>query len=245
MHIRTLAISVLGLAALAPPAHATLTFFNGSTSAGTAANAISLFNTAAAALFFPEPMTTFASGGLSGTPAVYTDPTTDTEFFGFTYSGGVNGSQDGLTMSGTQLRQSNSGGIIEITGFPSMTFAFAAEVQTIVGFSGTGNYCLEENVTSFNQGGNCNLTFSPTSLSDVEFIGLFDSSTPITNVWIGPVGGLYSSETTAIVNSEIGDTGSDTGSETPEAATMALIGGGLILLGGARRWRTPIAAPSQ
>jgi hypothetical protein len=245
VYIRTLTISILGLAVLAAPAHATLSFFNGGTSAGTAATEISLFNAAAAALNFPEPLTNFASA-LTGSPAIYTDPTTGTEFFGFDLSGSVNGVQDGLTGVGTQLQQLNHGGIIEVLGFSSTTLAFAANVQlTSGGLSGTGNYCLEVNVTSFNQGGSCNLTFSPTSLTDVEFIGLV-SSIPITSVWIGPVGGLYNSETTAIVNSEIGDQmGTGGGSDTPEAATMAMIGGGLMLLGGARRWRTLTVAPSQ
>ncbi len=230
---------MLGMVALVLPAHATLSFYNGS-------GAVANFTLATAGLDFLEPLTTFTAGDLDGTPAVYMDPTTGAEFFGFDLNGSFDsGAQDSLSISGTQLQQTNHGGIIEITDFPATAFAFAANVMTITGIGGSGTYCVEENVASFNEGGNCNYTFGVTSSSDVEFIGFFDTATPITSVWIGPnSGSLFAMETTAIVNSELGQQGTDM-SQTPEISTLALIGAGLMLLGVLRRRRMPGAVLLQ
>jgi len=240
--IRTLAISVLGLAGLVVPARATLSFYMGSSAGGTAAAAMANFSAAESGLTI-DPLTDFTGTGLVS--GFYTDSNTGAEFFGFALTGSdTSGAQDSLSVSSTQLEQLNNGGIIQATSLPTGTLAFALDIGIVTGFGGTGNYCIEENVSSYDESGNCNQTFTVSSSSDVEFVGFVssDPAQPITSVWIGPSGGLWGSETTRVVDFELG-TGGDS-AQAPEASTLATIGGGLILLGVLRRWRMPGAARS-
>jgi hypothetical protein len=213
----------LGLAGLVIPARASLSFYTGTEPA---TSAISSFDTSAAGLSL-SALSTFASGNLSGTPDIYIDPATGAEFFGFAFTSGSNGAADSLGVWSTVLDQNNSGGIIEIT-LPANTFAFAADIGTI---SGLGGYCVGVNEPGFNTGSECDESFSAGG-SNTAFIGLVDT-VPITNIWIGPLTtGAYSSETTKILDFEIGTEGST----TPDAPTLVTMGGGLMLLG-ALRWR--------
>lgn len=227
------------------PAHATLSFFTGSSAGGTAATAMANFNTAEAGLPVIDPLTGFTGTGLVS--GFYTDSITGAEFFGFALTGSdTSGAQNSLSISGTQLEQLNNGGIIEMTSFPTGTLAFGFDFEIVTGFGSTGNYCVEENVTAYNESGNCSQTVLVSSSSDVEFAGFVssDPAQPITSIWVGPSGSQWGSETTKAINFELGDNQTQE-SQTPEASTLATIGGGLILLGVLRRWRMLGAAPSQ
>jgi hypothetical protein len=231
MRIRIFAISMLGMAGLVVPAHASLTFFNGTLPA---TSQISSYNALADPLIYQmQGMFTFLSADVSGSPAVYNDPNTGAEFFGFKLSGSNSGAATSLAVSSAALVQATAGqgGIIEVTNLPAETFAFAADITTT---TASGGFCIEVNHSSYNTSSNCDDVFAVSSPSNTQFIGVV-STVPITSIWFGP--DSPSSVATEVVKFEIGD--------VPEVSTFALIGSGLIFLGALRRRKKPGAGPSR
>ena len=224
MICRRLLVFILGLVAAIAPARASLSWNIGNNSNSTLNNAISSWDTASGFDYLLED-TTF-TGTLGGTPSTYTDALSDALFGGFKLSGGANGATDNLAISGTALQQTTSGGIIEISDFPTSVYAFGAEFALTSYLPGSG-FCFEVNQSSYNQSSNCDNTFAILSSGDVAFVGVV-SSVPITSIWVGP--SANQTETIQINNFDI--PGQD--DSAPEGSTMVLLGSGLILLGAIR-----------
>lgn len=220
MTLRKRVIFILGFVLTIVPGQASLTFYTGDSGGGTLTTAVSNWNTATGLTYLSGDLN--FSGSLSGSPATYLDATTDLLFAGYTGTGSggstVNSTQNSLTLVSTTLKQANTPPIIEITGFAPGTTSFAFEYQTNLS---NGTFCIGVNVTSFNESGNCDGQFGVALSTSTGFVGV-TSSVPITSVWLGPT--YDQTETLSIVNF-------DAPSAAPEASTMLLLGGGLVLVG--------------
>lgn len=178
MLARRLFVSILGLAALAVPASASMTLYTSATD----------FNNATTELFFPDPLTSFDPGALTVTGLEYDDAGTGTDFFGFTLAG----DPAPMTVVNNNLRPTGSGRIK--IALPNDVYAFAATVTVPNGF---GVFCIDIHSTF----GTCDYTFVVTSSSDHEFIGIV-SSVPMQTIWLGSNGGSY---TLSLENFEVGE----------------------------------------
>ena len=226
MNVRNLLILIAGFLAGMVPARASMSFHIGDTFNNSLATAINAWNSETGLAYLLQD-TTFTGTVSASSPKTYTDSLSGALFAGFNLSGGVNKTTDDLAVSSSELQQTATGGIIEITNFPTNVFAFAAEFS-LVQLASPNGFCFEVNHPSFNQGTFCDDSFAMINLSDIVFVGV-KSSTPITSIWIGPLGSQ--SEKIQINNFEIPPAG------TPEVSTTALLGTGLILLFGIGRWR--------
>jgi hypothetical protein len=225
MFTRDVLISIVALAGLAAPAHATITYTycDSGCNDNTGTKSYTDWRSApgATGLAFSSPIT-FLSGGLNGS-GVYTDAGTGTVFTAY------NGSNvdTGVAVLGTALAQGNNG---SSTGFeikfPANTYAFAA----IIGACGSAAcnnpifalYTVGQgNHTSF--GTNYSLTV-PTG-GPAQFFGIV-SDTPLDYLFISSAG---SYPKIGIDSFEVG--------QTPEISTFLLIGSGLVLMRFLRRRR--------
>jgi hypothetical protein len=226
MTTRDVLISIVTLAGLAAPAHATLTYCNSGCSNSNTGVTFTTFGTTAAGLgdTMSSPIT-FLSGGLSGSPAIYVDAGTGTEFDGFSGT-----TQNGLTVTGTTLAQTAGSGptptSIQVK-LPVNTYAFAAFISVVSG--GAGPYVELVNSASDFNGGNANYNLF-TSAGTGTFFGIV-SSTPISSLFIGNV--FNNSGAAVEINSF--EVGSPADTSTPEVSTFLLIGSGLILMRFLRR----------
>jgi hypothetical protein len=227
MMTRGVLISILTLAGLAAPAHATLTYCNSGCGNSNSGVTFSSFGTAAAGLgdTMSSPIT-FVSGGLDGS-GVYTDAGTGTVFTGF------NGTTaEALILSGTSLAQTGSSGnggntngrSIQIA-LPANTYAFAMFVSSTAGFAGPWVE-LVSSPSNFNNG-NANYNLTIANSGDSQFFGII-SNTAISSIFIGD---LQASQSPIRIQSfEEGGPAS-----TPEVSTFLLIGTGLALMRFLRR----------
>lgn len=222
MFSRGLTISILALALAVVPAFATITYCNSGCSSSNSGLTYAAFESAASAFTFPAAPITFVSGGLNGS-GVYTDGS------GTTFAGFINSSADPLALSGSALIQTGPtvGGTryIAIT-MPADTYAFAMIVTSATGTGSMPNL----DVVPVSASSDWTLsTYSGAS----PFFGII-SSTPITTVYLGNVGG---GGALAISSFEYGTQSS---TETPEAPAFFMTGGGLILLQKLRRRQTTL-----
>lgn len=201
---------ILGFVLAAIPASATITYCNSGCSNSNSGMNYAAFETAASAYSFPAAPITFISGGLGGSPAVYTDSS------GTVFTGYNGTTQESLSVSGTALAQpggaSGSGHSIGIT-LPANTYSFAM----VVGASGFANPYVElvNSPSNFNTSGNFQLLIS--NSGDSEFFGII-STTPIASIFVGDL--TFGDHALTIQSFAPG--------ETPEAATFLTMGGGLI-----------------
>lgn len=217
--------SVLALAAAVVPASASTVYC--STFCG--GNNQTAFINATTSLFFPNAPITFSSGGLVPPDLdQYIDSPSNVNFFDFR-----NGSLDnvfGFTSVGTALRVI-AGDLIKIT-LPANVLAFAVD---FVQSSATATFCIEAQSTFDSNACQPDSFFPGTS---AQFLGLV-STTPISNVWIGPI--------TQAGSTQLNDFELGIGQiqppppATPEVATFLMIGSGLISLGVLRRKARPVA----
>jgi hypothetical protein len=222
MFTRDVLISIVALAGLAVPAHAsiTYTYCNSGCIDNTGTKSYTDWRSApgATGLAFSSPIT-FVSGGLNS--GVYTDAGTGTVITGY------NGSNvdTAVAVLGTALAQGNNG---SNTGFeiklPANTYAFSA----IIGACGSvacnnpifALYAVGQgNHTSF--GTNYGITV-PTG-GPAQFFGIV-SDTPLDYLFISSAGSFPK---IGIDSFEIG--------QTPEVSTFLLIGSGLVLMRFLRR----------
>ena len=228
MMTRDVLISIVTLAGLATPAHATLTYCNSGCSNSNSGVTFSSFGTAAAGLgdTMSSPIT-FVSGGLDGS-GVYTDAGTGTVFTGFNVT-----TAEALILSGSSLAQTGSSGnggnttngrSIQIS-LPANTYAFAMFVSSSANFAGP--YVeLVGSPSNFNHT-NGNYTLSISSSSDSQFFGII-SDTAISSIFLGDLDAFQSP--IRIQSFEEGGPAS-----TPEVSTFLSIGSGLILMRFLRR----------
>jgi hypothetical protein len=226
MTTRDILISIVTLAGLAAPAHATITYSSCNSGCSNSNTGVTFTTFGTTASGFGDTMSspiTFVSGGLSGTPAIYVDAGTLTEFDGF------NGTtQNGLTVTGTALAQTASGSLTSIqVKLPANTYAFAAFISAVAGNGGP--YAeLVNSASAFNSNNAYYQLF--TSSGTGTFLGIV-SDTPISNIFIG---NLYSSDGKVEIQSfETG--GPAAPASTPEVSTFLLIGSGLVLMRFLRR----------
>jgi len=214
-------IPVLVLAAVAWPAVAATTLYTDPTA----------FNNATTALYFPNsgiPNPISFTGSLVGGGAEYDDATTQAKFFAFRSDATT---PDLFTLSGSALHTTiGLGDLVKIT-LPNNTYAFAANITVGSSF---GNFCVEP-FSTFNTSTNCGNSVVVPSSSDVKFFGVV-SNAPFQTFWIGP---STSSPALVIDNFEVGVQAAQ--ADAPEAATLLLIGSGLIGLRLLRRRQTRMA----
>jgi hypothetical protein len=210
----------LGVAVAAIPASATITYSyctGGCSATGGSYSAWqSEFGTSGQTLSASN-LFTFVSGGLSGTPAIYTDSATGTVFNGYNGS-----SQDSLTVSGTTLAQSTSGDgtSIEVI-LPANTYALALEIAGSQGMTPWIAF-----VSSTSQLTGANEQYQLAVSATPGFYGAV-SNTPIASVFVWTTG----AGTLSIQSFEIGQFASD---PVPETSTFFTLGSGLI---GISLWR--------
>ena len=239
MDSRRILISVLGFAvglgAVVIPASASAVVYCAS---GCGANNQTAFNNAIAAddLFFPNGLQDFSTYSSISYSSGLTDVDTVTglDFFGYSST-----TQVGVTVNSGELEQSSGEtGNSTSLGIDFPTGVVYAFEMMITDASNAGSPCVEPNVTpSTFTSGNCNTTVNIPS-SGAEFVGVI-CSTPLTDVFVGSfAGGLPALE---IENFELGEQMGD--ADTPEVATLLLIGTGLGALGLVRRRRTRKGAP--
>jgi hypothetical protein len=229
MTTRDVLVSIVALAGLAAPAHATITYTycDGGCTDNTGTKTYTDWRLApgATGLAFSAPIT-FLAGGLD-VNGVYTDAGTGTIFTA--YSGA---SVDGqVAVLGTSLAQGNNG---SNTGFeiklPANTYAFSAFIGAC--FSGVCNnpgfalYAVGQgDHTSF--GTNYGLTVLGGGAS--QFFGIV-SDVPLNYLFISSSANYPK---IGINSFEVGTAAADT--STPEVSTFLLIGSGLVLMRFLRR----------
>jgi hypothetical protein len=221
MFTRDILISIVALAGLAVPAHATIVYCNDAAHCtSNSGMTFSTFGAAAGGLgdAMSSPIT-FISGGLSGAPAIYVDAGTGTSFAG--YSNAT--TQNSLQILGTSLGQTingvNSG--IQVT-LPANTYAFAMLLSTVSSFGSPFVELGDRNLSNSNYG-----LVVPNSSTSV-FFGII-SDTPISSLFLGNSGNDGAVE---IQSFEVGGP-----APTPEVSTFLLIGSGLPLMRFLRRRR--------
>ena len=211
-------ILLVTLAALARPVSATITYTSCSSGCDSSSGTYSVWQTASgsAGLTFSMSPATFAGGNLVS--GIYSDPTG-------TVLTGYNGASIDtmMTVSGTSLVQSVAGGGagIEIN-LPANTYAFAMSITTLSGF---GSPVVEIGDHILN---NANYGILIPSGGAVQFFAII-SDTPLTQLFVGQ---NASGGRLQINDFELGEA-----APTPEPASAALIGGGLVLVGVLRRRR--------
>lgn len=212
-------ILLFALAALARPVYATISYASCSSGCGSSTGTYSVWQTAtgSAGLTFSMSPATFAAGNL--VTGVYSDPTGA----GFTGYSGTSTIDTLMSVSGTSLLQSvggnNAGVEIDL---PANTYAFAMSITTLSGF---GSPLVEIGDHNLN---NANYQIIIPSGGSVQFFAII-SDTPLTQLFVGQ---STSGGRLQINDFELGET-----TPTPEPASGALIGGGLVLLGALRRRR--------
>jgi hypothetical protein len=224
---------ILGFALVAIPASATITytFCTSSCSDNTGTKSYADWKSApgASGLAFGA-LTTFVSGGLAGT-GIYTDSTTGTLFTNYSSGGSVD--------AGTQVKNSafvqgfsfGTGTGIEID-LPANTYAFAMFGSDCSSPACTGIVFNNPTVglgTHSSYGTNYALTIN----GSAQFFGIVSDS-PIASLFFAY--GASGGDLLSINSFEIGEGGGG-GSETAEAGTFVMIGGGLIALYLCRRRR--------
>jgi|GEM_PF-5392427 len=212
---------LVALAALARPVSATITYTSCSSGCGSSSGTYSVWQTASgsAGLTFSMSPAMFAGGNLVS--GIYNDPTGTV----LTAYNGANPSN--LILNGTALLQSVGGGGsgIEIA-LPANTYAVAFNLTSASGspFTYLGAEVGDHNVSATNYN-----IILPGGGGSVQFFGII-STAPLTQIFVGPASGGGPFQ---INDFEIGQAGES--SATPEPATAALIGGGLVLVGLLRR----------
>jgi len=223
MTTRDVLMSIVTLAGLAAPAHATITYVacNSGCGASNSNSGVTFSSFGTTAAGFGDTMSspiTFVSGGLSGSPVIYLDAGTGTAFAG--YSNAT--TQNSLQVLGTSLAQTingpNSG--IQIT-LPENTYAFAMFFSVVSGFGSPVVELGDRNLSASNY----QLTVPNSSTS--VFFGIV-SDTPLSSLFIGSTGG--SDGAVKIQSFEVGGP-----APTPEVSTFLLIGSGLVLMRFLRR----------
>ncbi|MGD1096283.1 MAG: hypothetical protein ABSB35_30360 [Bryobacteraceae bacterium] len=215
-----LSISVLVLAAACVPASATTVIYCNISSDCPAGNLVA-FDNATTSLFFPNAPILFTSAGFNSDQTNYIDPVSGTDFLDY----GSNGSTiDGFTnFTGTGPLQTFVGGdVIEVT-LPANVYAFETNIQV----ASAGGVCIETSSAYTHSCSGDNVFLS--SNTDAEPVGVV-STVPITTMWFAAPSGSK----LQLDNFEIGEPMSDP-ADTPEVATMIMIGTGLISLGVMRR----------
>ena len=214
-------IFILGFVAMIVPGRASLNFYTASSETA--------FNSAVTGLTAPYSLEDFTPS-FSGSD--YTDSTSAAQFLGFTGTNGTGLDQMVVTTGTTVLDQSTGNAFIEIIDIPANTYAVGVNISS----TGSGFFCAQANVTSFSTS-NCENgspsgtgTVYVSSSSNVQFMGVMSSDTPITNFWIGSTG---ASAPLQINSFEL----FTEDASAPETSTFLLLGSGLILLGGFRRYR--------
>jgi hypothetical protein len=187
-----------------------------------------------AGLFFPSGLQNFSSdtsmaypgmNGLSNANGI-----TGLSFLGYINTGSGTPPEKGVTVSGNNLVQSTgdtgSTTALEIQLPSSVVYALAANVTVT---SSYGQPCIEPNVTAatFNNS-NCNTQTSISSSTDTEFFGVIDVA-PLNDVFLGYA---FSAG-----NGPLEIESFELGEQTPEVATLLMIGTGLTFLGALRRRR--------
>ena len=210
---------LLGLAVAAIPASATISYSNCESgcgaSGGTYSSWHSQFATSGQSLS-ASTLLSFVGANLSGSPALYTDPTTGAVFYGYN-----NTALDSLNVSGTQVTQtiSGTGSSIEVS-LPANTYAIAM----VIGAGSFANPWVElvSSPSNLNTTSNAQYQALITSSSSPSFFGIV-STAPITSlfVWNSGFGGTLN-----IQSFELGSPSGGSNSSTPEPSTFLLIGGG-------------------
>ena len=218
---------ILGLALAAIPASATISYSvcdNGcGATGGTYSGWQSQFGTSGQSLS-ATTLLSFAGANLSGSPALYTDPTTGAVFYGYN-----NNSLNSLNVSGTQVTQtiSGTGSSIEVS-LPANTYAIAM----VIGASSFANPWVElvSSPSDLNTSSNAQYQALITSSTSPTFFGIV-SNAPIASlfVWNSGFGGTLN-----IQSFELGSPAGGGDSSTPEPSTFLLIGGGFA---GLYLWR--------
>jgi hypothetical protein len=213
------ALFTLGFALVAIPASATISYSSCSSGCGSTSGSYATLpsESGASGLTFSSEIT-FSSGGLSGSPALYTDSTTGTVFNAFS-----NSTAESLWVTGTALVNSDGGshGSIQLV-LPANTYAIAMSVGT--NSSSQPWFALVSSPSNLNGGAEQYQLVVPSS-SSPQFFGIV-SSTPIASLFVWDASGSGASN---IQSFEIGQE-----APTPESATSLMIGSGLI---GLYAWR--------
>jgi hypothetical protein len=224
MTFQKLSISVLVLAAACVPVSASAVIYCSTSDCGS--DNQTAFNNATTSLFFPNAPILFATAGLSADTTTYTDSVSGTEFIDDNSAGTSISSEGFNSPIGAGLKIFTPGETIEVT-LPANVYAFSTSIQD----SSTGGICVETG-SSFSRSSCSTDVFLPTA-NTAGFIGVVSAS-PITTVWLGaPSGGQIQ-----LNNFQIGEQGPSDPPDTPEIATMIMIGTGLISLGVMRRRRS-------
>lgn len=228
MRSRTLTVVILILAALgafSTPALATIQYsycYSGcsNTNSGMTYGA---FQAVTSGLTFPLSPITFASANLDAN-GIYTDPTTGAIFTG--YNGTT---QQALSISGTSLALTGTNGTdrpIEIT-LPGNVYAVGMFLSSTSGFVDIYSDFIAT-LAAFNTGA-ADYEIQVSNSGSSAFFGLV-STTPLTRLVLGtPIGS--SNNPFRIVDFQLGiQQPAPPPTDTPEATTFALIGGGLLVL---------------
>jgi hypothetical protein len=221
-----LLIPVLVLAAACVPVSATTVIYCNISGDCGPSNNLTAFNNATTSLFFPNAPILFTSSGLSADTTTYTDTVSTTEFLEDNSSGTAIDSEGFFSPVVTGLKTFTPGDVIQVM-LPANVYAFEVNVQ--VSSSNGGGVCVET-TSSYTHSCSGDEVFLSSS-SDTEPIGVVSSS-PLTTVWLA----APSSSNLQLDNFEIGEQAPDPPpADTPEVATMFMIGTGLISLGVMRR----------
>jgi hypothetical protein len=217
MLTRDILISLLALAGLAVPAHATVSYCNSGCSNSNSGMTFSTFDAVAATFgnANSSPIT-FVSGGLNGS-GIYTDSGTLTGFTGYN-----NNVQDALQIISTSLGQSVNGANTGIQiNLPANTYAFAMMISTVSGFGSPWVEIGDRTLT------NSNFSIVVPADGTPQFFGII-SSTPLNSLFLGNLGNFDGK--VDIKSFEVGGP-----APTPEISTFLLIGSGLIMMRFLRR----------
>jgi hypothetical protein len=210
---------ILVVAAITAPAYATISYTSCSSGCSSTNGTYAIWQSSpgSAGLSFSMSPITFAGGNLLN--GVYTDPA-GTVLTGYTNATNVDTL---MSVSGSSLVQSVGGGGagIEIV-LPANTYALAFHITTSSGFGSPSVELGDHNVNGSNYG---IVIPSPGGSSNVQFFSII-STTPLGELFVGQNNGGH----LQLNDFEIGQEAA-----TPEASTVTLLGGGLVLLGLLRR----------